>query len=227
MKKLAATFAIIVLGSLSSAASAELVLSQTIVDLLPDKPAREDIEVLNAGAERMYVLAEPFEIVGAGSPQERREPADLSRESSVLVSPMRMVLEPGERRTIRIGFVGNRPLSDKVYRVSIRPVAGKLSADASALKVYVGYDALVLVRPANVTSEIRAERTGRSLELHNIGNTSQEVFDGRQCQHDGSACKALPPYRLYPGATWKQELPYDAPVEYKTAVAGSVIQRRY
>src|SRR5687768_18378081 len=87
---------------LPSLANAEMVLSQVIVDLLPGKPPREDIEVWNDGTERMYVLAEPFEIRGAGTPAEQRSPAGLPDESGILVSPQRLVLEPGERRTIRV-----------------------------------------------------------------------------------------------------------------------------
>src|SRR5688500_10394800 len=77
---------------LASLARAEMVLSQVIVDLLPGTPPREDIEVWNAGTERMYVLAEPFEIRAPGTPQEQREPAGLPENSGILVSPQRLVL---------------------------------------------------------------------------------------------------------------------------------------
>lgn len=228
IRKTLLTAAAIAISSLfGSVASAELVLSQTIIDLVSGKPPREDVEVFNAGSERMYVLAEPFEIIGAGTPQERREAVDLSQESSLLVSPLRTVLEPGERRTIRIGFVGNRPSSDRVYRVAIRPVAGALTSDTNALKLFVGYDALVLVRPELMVDDIKAERTGSLLALRNDGNTAQEVFEGKQCAGDGTACKLLPATRLYPGTVWKQELPYDTDVTYKTAIASSVVERRY
>ena len=132
---------------LASMAEAEMVLSQVIVDLLPGKPPRQDIEVWNDGPERMYVLAEPFEILKPGTPQEQRVAAALPDESGLLVSPQRLVLEPGERRTVRVAAIGERPASDRVYRVAIRPVAGAVTAEESALKVFVGYDTLVLVRP--------------------------------------------------------------------------------
>ncbi len=211
-----------------TAARAELVLSQTIVDLMPGKPPREDVEVHNAGSERMYVLAEPFEILAPGSPDERREPAGRAEGSpSLLVSPQRVVLEPGERRVIRIGFVGERPSSDRVFRVAIRPVAGALSAEASALKVFVGYDALVLVRPTALSGDISAAREGRALVLRNSGNTAQELFAGEQCAAGGQQCQALPSRRLYPGASWRVELPYDTEVRFKTAIGPKVVERRF
>jgi P pilus assembly chaperone PapD len=218
------------LGSALGAASparAEMVLSQVIVDLLPDKPPREDIEVWNDGGERMYVSAEPFEIRAAGTPAEQRVAAGPPDEAGILVSPQRLVLEPGERRTIRVAAIGERPTTDRVYRVAVRPVAGAISAEESALKVFVGYDALVLVRPERFTGDVAGERQGRTLVLRNAGNTAQELFDGKQCDAAGKDCRPLPAKRLYPGAAWEQTLPFDTPVTYKAAIGPTVREREF
>jgi hypothetical protein len=114
-----------------------------------------------------------------------------------------------------------------VYRVSIKPVAGPISADQSALKVFVGYDALVLVRPATVTGDVVGEREGRALTLTNGGNTAQEFFDGKQCDGAGKDCRSLPAKRLYPGVTWRQTLPFDTPVTYKSGIGGKVRERKF
>jgi P pilus assembly chaperone PapD len=209
----------------ASSARAEMVLSQMIVDLMPGRPPREDIEVFNNGEERMYVLAEPSEIIAAGTAQERREPLPVSDLSDILVTPNRLVLEPGERRTIRIAFIGVRPLSDRVYRVAIKPVAGKLAANESALKLMVGFDNLVLVRPMRFTGDIQPHRQGQTLTLRNTGNTAQELFEGKQCSDRTGECRDLPAKRLYPGATWEQSLPFATPVKYKSAI-GSVVKDR-
>lgn len=213
--------------SLTSLAKAEMVLSQVIVDLLPGKPPREDIEVWNDGAERMYVLAEPFEIRAPGTPQEQRAPAGMPEESGLLVSPQRIVLEPGERRTIRVAAIGERPASDRVFRVTIRPVAGTVSAEQNALKVFVGYDTLVLVRPERFTGDLEGERRGRTLTLTNAGNTAQELYAGRQCDEAGENCRDLPTRRLYPGAAWEQTLPFATPVSYKAAIGPTVRDRTF
>jgi P pilus assembly chaperone PapD len=212
---------------LTSWAHAEMVLSQVIVDLLPGKAPRDDIEVFNDGPERIYVSAEPFEIRSAGTPLEQRLPATDPERSGILVSPQKLVLSPGERRTIRIAAIGERPAVDRVFRVAIKPVAGPLSADTSALKMFVGYDALVLVRPAQFTGDVAGERKGQALLLTNSGNTAQELFDGKQCDTSGKDCRSLPAKRLYPGAKWQQALPFDTPVTYKAAIGPTIRQRRF
>lgn len=208
-------------------ASAGMVLSQVIVDLQPDRPPREDVEVWNDGDERMYVLAEPYEIKNPGTPTEQRVAADDPTVSGLLVSPRRIVLEPGERRTLRIAEVGERPASERVYRVAIKPVTGIVSATASALKVLIGYDALVLVRPSNYTGDLLGDRAGRLLTIHNNGNASQELFEGRQCDASGGNCQTLPAKRLYAGASWQQTLPYDTPVNYKHAIGSKILDVQF
>ena len=211
----------------SSIGRAEMVLSQVIVDLLPGQPMRDDIEVHNSGEERMFVAADPFEIRAPGTPAEERVAAPDPEESGLLVSPRRLVLEPGERRTIRIAAIGGRAATDRVYRVAIKPVAGAVSADRSALKVFIGYDALVLVRPERMAGDVAAERRGRTLVLRNPGNTAQELFDGRQCDAAGANCQPLPAKRLYPGAEWEQTLPFDTPAAYKIAAGPAVRERQF
>jgi P pilus assembly chaperone PapD len=211
----------------ASLAQAEMVLSQVIVDLMPGKPLRDDIEVWNDGPERMYVAADPFEIRNPGTPQEQRVPAADPEQSGLLVAPQRLVLEPGERRLIRIAAIGERPAADRIYRVAIKPVAGAVTADRSALKVLVGYDTLVLVRPAEFTGDVTGQRAGKILTLANAGNTSQELFDGRQCDASGKDCRDLPAKRLYAGATWSQPVPFDTPVSYKASIGGTVRQRSF
>ena len=208
-------------------AHAEMVLSQVIVDLLPNKPPRDDIEVFNDGPDRMYVAADPFEILHPGTAQEQRVPASDPEQSGILVSPQKLVLAPGEHRTIRVAAVGERPTSDRIYRVSIRPVAGPVSASETALKVLVGYDALVLVRPAQFTGDVTGERKGTSLTLTNAGNTAQELFDGQQCDPAGKNCRPLPAKRLYPGQAWQQTLPFATPVAYKAAIGPTVRARTF
>lgn len=211
----------------ASFAHAEMVLSEVIVDLFPGKPPREDIEVWNDGDERMYVVAEPSEIVGAGSAHEQRLAVPSSDDAGLFVSPRRLVLEPGERRTIRIATLGERPASERAYRVAIKPVAGPLSAEQSALKVLVGYDTLVLVRPAELVDDLRAERTGNTLTLRNAGNTSQEIFAGTQCAGEGRDCRTLPDKRLYPGGVWTQAVPFETPIHYKSSIGPKVRERTF
>jgi len=211
----------------ATSAGAELVLSQVVVDLGPDKPARENIELFNSGTDRLYVAADPFAISNPGAAEQQRTPAANPQESGLLVTPQRLILEPGERRLVRIAAVAPRPAADSVYRVTIRPVAGEVAANADALKVFVGYDVLVIYRPTAVTGVLEAHRDGARLVIANRSNTSQELFDGRQCDAAGRECRALTGRRLYPGTEWGQDLPYATPVTYRVAVGERISQAQF
>ncbi len=198
----------------TSPAQAELVLSKVIVDLRPDEPAREDIEIWNDSGERMYVAVEPSEILAPGTNKEERRPDLRPDQSGLLVTPQKLVLEPRQRRIVRIAAIAPREQTDKVYRVTVKPIAGPLNTSQSALKILVGYDVLVIYRPRDISSNIVAERDGNSLTVTNHGNTAIELFDGKQCSTASNKCSDLPSRRLYAGNTWKLTLPFDAPFTY-------------
>lgn len=213
-------FAFAVLAAATAAclpapAHAGLGLSKVILDLGPDAPARDDIELSNDGAERLYVVAEPSEIIDPGLPTEQRKPSADPAVTGLLVSPQKLVLEPGERKLVRVAAVAARPERDRVYRVTIKPVAGPVTADQTALKLYVGYDALVLYRPAQPTANVVGRRSGDQLILTNRGNSNVELARGQQCDEAGANCRDLSATRLYPGAEFTVALPYRAPVTYQ------------
>ena len=125
-------------------AQADMVLSQVIVDLQPGKPSHEDIEIWNDSPERMYAVAEPAQIQSPGTPTERRVTVADPGVSGLLVTPQRMVLEPGQRRIIRLAALLPRDMTERIYRVTVKPVAGPVTAETTALKVLLGYDVLRL-----------------------------------------------------------------------------------
>ena len=194
-------------------ASAELVLSDLIVELQPGRVVRRDIEVWNDSPERSFVLVEPRLIVDPGlSTQSFRQDPDPEK-LGLLVSPHRMILEPGQRKLVRIGTLVASSAREQVYRVMVKPVVAGVQSDEPGLKIAVGYDVLVLVRPTQSDSNVTASRNGRQLTFRNSGNVSVEIVDGRQCS-PGRACSPLPGKRLYPAASWTVTLPSDLPAEY-------------
>ena len=211
----------------TSPARAELVLSQLVVELGTPAQHRADIEIWNNSEERAYVSVEPSEIVHPGTPAElRRSEADPEKRG-LLVSPTRMILEPGQRRQMRFAPVGPREARERVYRVTVKPVAGPLSAAETGLKLLVGYDVLVLLRPADLRSNLVARRVDGRLTFRNEGNASVELIDGRQCVAGRNICAPLPGKRLYAGAEWSQELPSTAPVDYTIVSNGQSSRRTY
>lgn len=212
---------------LAGQAQANLVLSQVILDLKPGDPPAQDIEVWNNGPDRTYVVAEPAEVVSPGMPDEHRVTNPDPAVSGILVTPQRMILEAGQRRLIRIAAVLPRKDSDRIYRVAIKPVAGEIAANATALKVMVGYDVLVIYRPEKIASEVTGERTGPFITFTNKGNTNVEMFEGRQCDASAANCKDLPATRLYPGVKWQVPIDAGASVQYRVATDGQSIVKNF
>lgn len=209
-------------------AQAGITLSQAIVDIMPDTPAAQDVEVANDGNEVAYVVAEPFEIQSPGLADERRVPVSDPAVGGLLVTPQRIILQPGERKLIRIAAIGPRQPSDRVYRVTVKPVAGQITAPVTALKLFVGYDVLVILRPQSLSPQIVGERQGRTLTLRNAGNTNAELYEGRQCNGPKTtACTDLQARRLYPGQVWQQTLPGDALVDYRVATGAQSALRHF
>ena len=208
-------------------ASAGLVLSEVIVDLKAGAPPREDIEVLNDGAERLYVAVEPAEIKAAGTPAEARVEVRDPGALGLLATPNRLVLEPGQRKLVRIASL--KPASDRdlIYRVAVKPVVGAIEATGSGLKVLVGYDVLVIVRPPHPAASITATRSNATIVFKNDGNTNAEMFGGRQCDAAGKSCIEFPSHRLYAGALWQVPIARDTPVEYSVKVGGDTTVRRF
>jgi P pilus assembly chaperone PapD len=208
-----------------AAAHAELVLSELIVDLDPGKQAREDIEVWNDSPERTYVALEPREILDAGLPNQSVRTDPDPQKLGLLVAPSRMILEPGQRKRLRIAALPGLSDREHVYRVTVKPVVGEVQSDATGLKLLVGYDVLVLVRPARPVANVTGRREGRRLTFSNAGNVSVEIVEGRQCAADGRQCIALPGKRLYPGASWTVDLQSDRPADYSLKTSGMTERR--
>jgi P pilus assembly chaperone PapD len=206
-------------------AQAELVLSELIVELQPGKQAREDLEIWNNSPERAYVAIAPREIVNPSLPsQSERREADPEK-LGILVSPSRMILEPGARKLVRLATLLPSADRERVYRVTVKPVIGGVDAKDTGLKILVGYDVLVLVRPGQPIANVTAVRDGRKLKFNNNGNVSVELMSGKQCDSAHVHCTDLPAKRLYPGASWIVELGADGPAEYMLRSPGRADRR--
>ena len=212
------------LCSVAGAAGAEDLLSQLIVELREGAVAG-DIDVWNNSPERAYVAAEPREIVNPGTPAQADRKTPDPEKLGLLVAPARMILEPGQHKLLRIASIGQAAAAERVYRVTVRPEVGGVASEKSGLKILVGYDVLVLVRPAGARAAVVAKRTAGSITFTNQGNVSVELADGRQCDPAGKGCVTLPGKRLYAGAEWTEPLKSGAPVQYRVISPGVSDQR--
>lgn len=196
-------------------ASAELAVSQLIVELKPGASRAADIEIYNDSDERSFVSVEPREILEPGRDNERPLMSPDPERLGLLVSPRRLVIEPHQRRRLRIAAIGPVPTQERVYRVTVKPVSGEVSGSESGLKLLVGYDLLVLARPPISRDDVAVSRTGGVLTVSNRGDASVELAEGRQCDDQGKNCQSLPGKRLYAGATWTRSLPLSNSGEYR------------
>ena len=187
---------------LTSPAAAELSLSQLVVELAPDAKAG-DVEIFNDSAERMFVVADPREILDPGLPTQHSRVSPDPAVLGLLVSPRRMILEPGQRRTLRVAKLKADDVTERIYRVTVKPVVGDVSASDSGLKLLVGYDLLVIARPGSAKPDLKVRRTEQEVVISNQGNASVELTQGKRCSTVRSICEPLPPKRLYAGATWQ------------------------
>lgn len=229
MKMISRTVAAVTIffGAIASPAHGEIVLSELIVDLQPGKQMRDDVEVWNDSSDRAFVAVEPREILDASLASQKSRTDPDPESLGLLASPARMVLEPGQRKLIRLAALGAATDHERVYRVTVKPVAGPLQSDASGLKILLGYDVLVLVRPLHPVADVVGTRKGRTLLFQNRGNVSVEIVDGRQCGAQAQGCTSLPGKRLYPAATWTVELPSDKPADYTLKSPGRSDRRSY
>lgn len=203
-------------------AGAELLVSQLVVELAPGERSRSDVEVLNSGPERIFVSVEPREILEPGTASESARSDPDPERLGLLVGPARMILEPGQRKLLRVASIASST-RERVYRVTVKPVVGTLSSEGSGLKLLVGYDMLVIVRPPEPKPHVSGTRDNGRLILSNDGNVSVELDDGRACDSAMKNCQSLPGGRLYAGARKTIEVSPDRHVAYKLKAGSKII----
>ncbi|WP_265535917.1 fimbrial biogenesis chaperone [Sphingomicrobium astaxanthinifaciens] len=207
----------------STPAQAELLLEKLVVEF-NDGRRVDDIEVSNEGSERMFVSIEPARILNPGASAERIVNPN-PEELGLLASPSKMILEPGQRKLIRIVALTTAQEREEVFRVLVRPVSAPDEPEATGLRIMVGYDVLVLVRPENPLRRVEGHFEDGKLHVSNHGNTSIEILSGEQCAVKGSDdCVALPGKRLYAGQAHIFELENDQPVRFNVKYPDGVQQ---
>lgn len=190
----------------AGAARADMVLSEVIVNL-PAGEVRKEIVISNTGEDILFITATLSEVVDPGLPTERRIEHDDPEAAGLIVTPNRVIVQPGQRKTLRIANIGQTPVRDRVYRLMVNPSVGDIGADSTMLRVLVAYDVLVVVEPAEPAFELDWTRDGASLVLTNRGNSNVLLQNGAICPAGGDACIEVPGRRVYPGATVTIALP--------------------
>lgn len=207
----------LILMLISTVSEADMVLNKSIIYFEPDSPTREDLEIQNSGSDPLYIQVTPKVVKKPGTEEQSREIFDNPKEAGLLVSPNKLIVPPNGRKLLRFVNLNPRPDEEKVYRVSITPVVGDLTAKNTGVKIMIGYEVLVIVHPKNGFIDLAHQRNKRMLSLANNGTQNVLLRKGTQCPPDvvdESECHQLPGKRLYPGNTWSVDLESDQPVKY-------------
>lgn len=213
--------------TLAAPASAQLSVDQAIVDFDAPDQRRGDVEVRNTGERTLYVRVTPRVVKNPGTPDERRVEIQNPRELGLLTAPRKMILEPGQRRLLRISLLERPQDSDRIYRVAVTPEVGETGQPESGVRVLLGYNLLVMARPPQAEAKITGARDGKTLVLRNQGRTNALLVEGEQCAPAGNPCKDLPSRRLYAGNSWTVDLPYATEARWNVRTRDDVRARAW
>ncbi len=208
----------------SGAAEAQLSINRLWIDLDAGKAPRSDLVIRNDSEDRYYITVQTTEVFAPGTAEEvRREAAD-PEQLGLLVTPNRMVLEPGASRAIRVVSLNQNLTQDRIYRVLIRPEVGEVKASEVqgevrdiAIKILSAYEALVVARPPKPESKIGVQRLADRVSFSNTGNSNVLLLDAFVCPPSitgltaNDSCRSFPATRLYSGGM--VDIPIESPDE--------------
>lgn len=193
----------------SASANAAIDVNPSIVILEANATQEAVVIVSNSNDKIAYVTTEPREVMARGEADEKLRVDANPTSLGILASPSKLVLEKGERRSVRVVAVSPPGADDRVWRVKISPAAGKIKAGQSGVAFVIGYDILVIQRAANPSVKVSIKRDGRKVTLNNAGNSFGMISEIRQCQDGGDCVKLKDTKRLYGNMSWTIELPQD------------------
>ncbi len=203
---------------LSYNAAAQMLISNPVVHFDPGSPKSQDVEVINTGKDILYAQINIFRVPNPDNTKEREAITD-PRDAGLLVTPNRLIVPPGGRKLLRLMVRTPASKEDLVYRVRVEPKVGGLETEQQeerkqlGIKILVGYELLVIVRPPDAKPNIEIVRTGNVLSFSNQGNTNVAIRKIVQCNADKSDCEEIQGKRLYAGSVWEVELPRDGAAE--------------
>lgn len=210
----------------ANTASADFVITSAVIEFTDKTPKLQDIELVSRSKESDYIVSEIHEITHPGLPDESRRAVDAD-SSYILVTPEKTILPGGARKVLRFVLLKAPDEQEHIYRVAIKPVINEVENQAKiGLKVLVGYEALVIVRPATMAPRYEASRHGTTLSVTNTGNTNILLQNGLQCPAE-EKCKLPPAMRVYVGQKAEITLPQDKPVTYSVWDGITTVDRKF
>jgi hypothetical protein len=173
----------------------------------PKDPLETIITVTNADPKLSFVTVQAREVMAPGEEDEKLRLDPDPASMGILVTPLRLAMEPGERRGLRLLAVNPAGPTDRVWRTKIAPAAGKVKSQQSGVAFLIAYDALIIQRAVNPVVTITGKRDDKSLTLANSGNSFGLISEVNHCLADKPCVKLPFSKRLYGGKTYVVPLP--------------------
>ena len=213
--------------ALPLSAKADFVITSAILEFTSKSPKLQDIELVSRSAkESDYIVSEISEVIHPGQPDEARHVVDADA-SRILVTPEKTILPAGARKIVRFVSLKEPDNEEHIYRVAIKPIINGVEQQAKVgLKVLVGYEVLVIIRPSKMTPSYEAARRGTVFAITNHGNTNILFQNGKQCEAE-EKCKLPPAVRVYPGQSTEVTLPLDKPITYSIWDGATNLERPF
>jgi P pilus assembly chaperone PapD len=155
----------------------------------PGAAAETTVTVTNSGTGKAFVVTRVREVMARGETDEKLREDPNPETLGLIASPGRMVLETGERRGVRIVPTGPAINDDRVWRVLVSEVAGKVKDGQSGVAFLLAYDILIIKRPDDARVAVSGKRAGKELTLTNSGNSFGMVTEVRHCPSGGECTK--------------------------------------
>ena len=182
-----------------------------------------EVSVFNDDKEQPAYVEVYVEVVkNPGADNETRSIVGDANEIEFIVSPNRLVVPPEGRKSVRMIQLTPVIESDRVYRVTFKPVIGKVSSDVTAIKILIAYQALIIIRPDEPRVDLAFERQGSRVTFVNKGNTVASLKQFHQCgefvakkmDYKDAPCEKYNGKRIYAGQSWTLDLNNDLPLYF-------------
>lgn len=217
-------------GLIWTGAHGAMSINRAVITFTPDDSPREDVVVSNPDEEALYIDVQVLDVLKPGTDEEERNVVKDPESIGLIATPRRLRVPPGGERLVRLVNLNGHADRERVYRVNLKPMSGPVESEQMGVRVLVGYQLLVFVEPREADVDLKAERDGKELMLHNRGNVNVRLHQGEQCPPEpvqDDECREVSGLRLYPGNREVLELPREGPVTFSVTAAGESRKRRF
>ena len=195
-----------------NSALADISVDKAVIEFKPNGEYYTDIKVTNNADKKAYISVTVQEVIKPGQPDEKREDQE---DPLMVATPPRLSIEGKQSYPVRLLNLDEEYQQERIYRVLVEPATGRIKAEQDTVQVLISYDILVIVRPEKMKVDILASRKGKTITFYNAGTTNVFLENGKQCDpKDNKKCQEVIGTRLYAGASWSTDLPFETDVEF-------------